>query len=216
MQVVQWVYLQPGLQQVHVLHILCCHHDWFSWILCRWMTLISRTWATMMPFECFETSCTSRGEQQQQQQLPGTDEWTQAIQFNIQTFTCVFATRPITLTVAKCWDPNPRSCFALPRSECSASENTELSVGGVDNLTGSDLTPCIRFHRWTNPTHRPSCLGVPHGGHDRGVPSVWHEPFHEHRHLHQLLYQQLHPRDWTWAPPKHLQCFAASPFVLWQ
>uniref|UniRef100_A0A8C2XAD1 Dishevelled segment polarity protein 3a n=1 Tax=Cyclopterus lumpus TaxID=8103 RepID=A0A8C2XAD1_CYCLU len=23
----------------------------------------------------------------------------------------------ITLTVAKCWDPNPRSCFALPRSE---------------------------------------------------------------------------------------------------
>uniref|UniRef100_A0A8C7V333 Dishevelled segment polarity protein 3a n=1 Tax=Oncorhynchus mykiss TaxID=8022 RepID=A0A8C7V333_ONCMY len=24
---------------------------------------------------------------------------------------------PITLTVAKCWDPNPRSCFALPRSE---------------------------------------------------------------------------------------------------
>ncbi|XP_062861184.1 segment polarity protein dishevelled homolog DVL-3 [Trichomycterus rosablanca] len=24
---------------------------------------------------------------------------------------------PITLTVAKCWDPNPRSCFTLPRSE---------------------------------------------------------------------------------------------------
>ncbi|KAK1879660.1 Segment polarity protein dishevelled like DVL-3 [Dissostichus eleginoides] len=24
---------------------------------------------------------------------------------------------PITLTVAKCWDPNPRGCFALPRSE---------------------------------------------------------------------------------------------------
>uniref|UniRef100_A0A672YJ17 Dishevelled segment polarity protein 3b n=1 Tax=Sphaeramia orbicularis TaxID=375764 RepID=A0A672YJ17_9TELE len=24
---------------------------------------------------------------------------------------------PVTLTVAKCWDPNPRSCFTLPRSE---------------------------------------------------------------------------------------------------
>lgn len=27
---------------------------------------------------------------------------------------------PITLTVAKCWDPNPQSCFILPRGESGA------------------------------------------------------------------------------------------------
>lgn len=27
------------------------------------------------------------------------------------------AFRPITLTVAKCWDPSPRGCFTLPRSK---------------------------------------------------------------------------------------------------
>lgn len=75
----------------------------------------------------------------------------------------------------------------------STSENTKSCL--------FDCRPCIYFNRRTNPTHWPSCVGVPHGGHDRSVPSVWHEPFHEHRHLHQLLYQQLHPRDWTWVPP---------------
>lgn len=29
------------------------------------------------------------------------------------TFLC----RVVTLTVAKCWDPNPRDCFMLPRSK---------------------------------------------------------------------------------------------------
>lgn len=60
------------------------------------------------------------------------------------------------------------------------------------------------FNRWANPAYRPRCMGVSHGSHDWGVPSIWHEPFHEHSHLHQLLNQQLDPWDWTWvtSPPK--------------
>lgn len=29
--------------------------------------------------------------------------------------------RPIILTVAKCWDPSPQGYFTLPRSECTAT-----------------------------------------------------------------------------------------------
>uniref|UniRef100_A0A671Z3X8 Dishevelled segment polarity protein 3a n=1 Tax=Sparus aurata TaxID=8175 RepID=A0A671Z3X8_SPAAU len=39
------------------------------------------------------------------------------LQVNDINFENMMANSPITLTVAKCWDPNPRSCFALPRSE---------------------------------------------------------------------------------------------------
>ncbi len=34
---------------------------------------------------------------------------------NQEAFLCVF--RPITLVVAKCWDPNPRGYFAVPQKE---------------------------------------------------------------------------------------------------
>lgn len=70
-------------------------------------------------------------------------------------------------------------------------------------ITSCNCAPCIWFNRWANPAYWPSSVGVPHGGHDRSVPCVWHEPVHEHRHFHQLLHQQLYPWDWTWvtAPP---------------
>lgn len=33
----------------------------------------------------------------------------------------IVCSRPIILTVAKCWDPSPQGYFTLPRSECAAS-----------------------------------------------------------------------------------------------
>ena len=70
-------------------------------------------------------------------------------------------------------------------------------------ITNCNCAPSIWFNRWANPAHWPSRVGVPHSGHDRGIPCVRHEPVHEHRHFHQLLHQQLYPWDWTWvtAPP---------------
>lgn len=120
----------------------------------------------------------------------------------------MFITSPITLTVAKCWDPNPRSCFALPRSECHFcfvsfqqwfTERPVFMDVSLDlNFTYTNLLLCFWLCRWANPTHRSSCVGVTYCGYDGGIPCIWHEPFHEHSNLHQLLHQQLYPWDWTW------------------
>ncbi|XP_059361990.1 segment polarity protein dishevelled homolog DVL-3 [Carassius carassius] len=44
---------------------------------------------------------------------------------------------PITLTVAKCWDPNPRSCFALPRSEPIRPIDPAAWVSHTAAMTGA-------------------------------------------------------------------------------
>lgn len=63
--------------------------------------------------------------------------------------------------------------------------------------------------RWANPAYWPSCVGVPHSGHDWGIPAIRHEPFHEHCHLHQFLHQQFYPRDRAWVTsPPHLPVVA--------
>lgn len=41
------------------------------------------------------------------------------------------AFRPITLTVAKCWDPSPRGCFTLPRSKWLGDLALKLVVLGT-------------------------------------------------------------------------------------
>lgn len=111
--------------------------------------------------------------------------------------------RPITLTVAKCWDPNPRSCFALPRSELKPVYFHPNCNSCIDIFTYITRPP-ILLSRWAYPAYRPSSVGFPHGSHDRRLPPIWHEPVYEHRHLHQLLHQQLYPRDRTWvtSPPR--------------
>ncbi|XP_016149993.1 segment polarity protein dishevelled homolog DVL-3-like [Sinocyclocheilus grahami] len=42
---------------------------------------------------------------------------------------------PITLTVAKCWDPNPRSCFTLPRIFLSGSDVVDWLYHHVEGFT---------------------------------------------------------------------------------
>ncbi|KAK3548484.1 hypothetical protein QTP70_013314 [Hemibagrus guttatus] len=44
---------------------------------------------------------------------------------------------PITLTVAKCWDPNPRSCFTLPRSEPIRPIDPAAWVSHTAAMTGA-------------------------------------------------------------------------------
>lgn len=44
---------------------------------------------------------------------------------------------PITLTVAKCWDPNPRSCFTLPRSEPIRPIDPAAWVSHTAAMTGT-------------------------------------------------------------------------------
>ncbi len=84
----------------------------------RWMTSTLRTCATTMPYECWERSCISLGESYYKTfMLYGMCLAYQ--QKCVNSCTNFFFCRPVSLTVAKCWDPNPNSCFALPRSECS-------------------------------------------------------------------------------------------------
>uniref|UniRef100_A0A672RJK1 Dishevelled segment polarity protein 3 n=1 Tax=Sinocyclocheilus grahami TaxID=75366 RepID=A0A672RJK1_SINGR len=52
---------------------------------------------------------------------------------------------PITLTVAKCWDPNPRSCFTLPRIGCGHSASVFRSKILVF-LSGSDVVDWLYHH----------------------------------------------------------------------
>uniref|UniRef100_A0A3Q1EI53 Segment polarity protein dishevelled homolog DVL-3-like n=1 Tax=Acanthochromis polyacanthus TaxID=80966 RepID=A0A3Q1EI53_9TELE len=46
---------------------------------------------------------------------------------------------PVTLTVAKCWDPNPRGCFTLPRSEPVRPIDPAAWVSHTAAMTGSLL-----------------------------------------------------------------------------
>uniref|UniRef100_A0A8C1VP17 Dishevelled segment polarity protein 3b n=1 Tax=Cyprinus carpio TaxID=7962 RepID=A0A8C1VP17_CYPCA len=54
-------------------------------------------------------------------------------------FLCVYVHiyRPITLTVAKCWDPNPRGCFTLPRSEPIRPIDPAAWVSHTAAMTGA-------------------------------------------------------------------------------
>eukprot|EP00069_Balaena_mysticetus_P017211 bmy_10428T0 len=47
------------------------------------------------------------------------------------------AFRPITLTVAKCWDPSPRGCFTLPRSEPIRPIDPAAWVSHTAAMTGT-------------------------------------------------------------------------------
>ncbi|XP_041796056.1 segment polarity protein dishevelled homolog DVL-3 [Chelmon rostratus] len=52
---------------------------------------------------------------------------------------------PVTLTVAKCWDPNPRGCFTLPRSEPVRPIDPAAWVSHTAAMTGS-LLPHYSIH----------------------------------------------------------------------
>uniref|UniRef100_A0AAQ5YPD3 Dishevelled segment polarity protein 3b n=1 Tax=Amphiprion ocellaris TaxID=80972 RepID=A0AAQ5YPD3_AMPOC len=52
---------------------------------------------------------------------------------------------PVTLTVAKCWDPNPRGCFTLPRSEPVRPIDPAAWVSHTAAMTGS-LLPHYGMH----------------------------------------------------------------------
>lgn len=58
------------------------------------------------------------------------------------------AFRPITLTVAKCWDPSPRGCFTLPRSKWMGDSVLTL-VPGIREPCLSCLWCC------PEPSHLP-------------------------------------------------------------
>uniref|UniRef100_A0A8D0L9K7 Dishevelled segment polarity protein 3 n=1 Tax=Sphenodon punctatus TaxID=8508 RepID=A0A8D0L9K7_SPHPU len=54
---------------------------------------------------------------------------------------------PITLTVAKCWDPSPRGCFSLPRSEPIRPIDPAAWVSHTAAMTGTypayGMSPCM-------------------------------------------------------------------------
>uniref|UniRef100_A0A665U5Z0 DEP domain-containing protein n=1 Tax=Echeneis naucrates TaxID=173247 RepID=A0A665U5Z0_ECHNA len=52
---------------------------------------------------------------------------------------------PVTLTVAKCWDPNPRGCFTLPRSEPVRPIDPAAWVSHTAAMTGR-LLPHYGVH----------------------------------------------------------------------
>ncbi|XP_044059128.1 segment polarity protein dishevelled homolog DVL-3 isoform X1 [Siniperca chuatsi] len=52
---------------------------------------------------------------------------------------------PVTLTVAKCWDPNPRGCFTLPRSEPVRPIDPAAWVSHTAAMTGR-LLPHYSVH----------------------------------------------------------------------
>ncbi|XP_049431556.1 segment polarity protein dishevelled homolog DVL-3 [Epinephelus fuscoguttatus] len=58
---------------------------------------------------------------------------------------------PVTLTVAKCWDPNPRGCFTLPRSEPVRPIDPAAWVSHTAAMTGR-LPPHYGVHEETHLT----------------------------------------------------------------
>lgn len=85
-----------------------------------------------MQCEFLETLCTSQGELQVRQK-----HYFLGAQVKLRL--SISHSRPITLTVAKCWDPNPRSCFALPRSEFQPVSLPTLSLHWKDYLNNITL-----------------------------------------------------------------------------
>lgn len=64
---------------------------------------------------------------------------------------------PITLTVAKCWDPSPRGCFTLPRSKWLGDSALKLVLGTCE--------PCLSFLLCClNPHTHPIGPGSGQGG----------------------------------------------------
>uniref|UniRef100_A0A673LI57 Segment polarity protein dishevelled homolog DVL-3-like n=1 Tax=Sinocyclocheilus rhinocerous TaxID=307959 RepID=A0A673LI57_9TELE len=57
---------------------------------------------------------------------------------------------PVSLTVAKCWDPNPNSCFALPRSECSffPLSHTHLHIKSITIGKKNKLLDGVAIYNW--------------------------------------------------------------------
>uniref|UniRef100_S4R834 DEP domain-containing protein n=1 Tax=Petromyzon marinus TaxID=7757 RepID=S4R834_PETMA len=52
-------------------------------------------------------------------------------------FLCAASNRPITLTVAKCWDPTPRGYFTIPRSEPVRPIDPAAWVSHTAAMTGA-------------------------------------------------------------------------------
>lgn len=82
------------------------------------------------------------------------------------------AFRPITLTVAKCWDPSPRGCFTLPRSKWMGNLGLKL-LSGIHKPCLSCLLcspepshlPCWAQHwaEWAAPNSSSSLQASPSG-----------------------------------------------------
>lgn len=58
---------------------------------------------------------------------------------------CLFCCRPITLTVAKCWDPSPRGCFSLPRSKWIADSPLTLVPSSCESPALSAYLVVVLF-----------------------------------------------------------------------
>ncbi|XP_029028192.1 segment polarity protein dishevelled homolog DVL-3-like isoform X2 [Betta splendens] len=66
---------------------------------------------------------------------------------------------PVTLTVAKCWDPNPRGCFTLPRSEPVRPIDPAAWVSHTAAMTGR-LLPHYGVHEENNLTTHTDMTAV--------------------------------------------------------
>ncbi len=102
-------------------------YSWSWWLFvisksclfcCRWTISTLRTWIMMMQWGCYERLSINLGKMWTLW-CPVLSLWTKWDLYQHWCFFFVYVHiyRPITLTVAKCWDPNPRSCFTLPRSK---------------------------------------------------------------------------------------------------
>ena len=63
----------------------------------------------------------------------------------------VLCSRPITLTVAKCWDPTPKGYFTLPPSKsnlCSFYRCFTCAYFDMNNLIINGLCVSVRMSRY--------------------------------------------------------------------
>ena len=78
--------------------------------------------------------------------------------FAVLILSLCFLLSPISLTVAKCWDPSPRSYFTIPRGETLGTKLHISRVIAVHNdimLINNDMYLCCLVDSY------PKCLTIP-------------------------------------------------------
>uniref|UniRef100_A0A667ZFF7 Dishevelled segment polarity protein 3a n=1 Tax=Myripristis murdjan TaxID=586833 RepID=A0A667ZFF7_9TELE len=129
---------------------------------------------------------------------------------------------PITLTVAKCWDPNPRSCFALPRSEPIRPIDPAAWVSHTAAMTGVypayGMSPSMSTVTSTSSSISSSIPETERESHD-----PWFDDFHLSIHSDMATVAKamaspesgLEVRDRMWLKITIANAFIGSDVVDW-
>uniref|UniRef100_A0A8C1VMS2 Dishevelled segment polarity protein 3b n=1 Tax=Cyprinus carpio TaxID=7962 RepID=A0A8C1VMS2_CYPCA len=134
---------------------------------------------------------------------------------------------PITLTVAKCWDPNPRGCFTLPRSEPIRPIDPAAWVSHTAAMTGAypvyGMSPSMSTITSTSSSITSSIPETERKCLYHNPPLLWFEDFHLSIHSDMAAVAKamassesgLEVRDRMWLKITIPNAFIGSDVVDW-